>query len=275
MEEPYVGVDIASSRDTRIRATRARWRGVAAGLVVLITPGLCCAQASWSVDLGAERSLVTIGGTETTWDTARVQAGLARPDVGGWYAAVERQRRGPLSDFVTSVTGYRRMGDWTFGGGASGSLHPSFVYQGSGEAQVSRRIAGTTVASIGFRYLDYSAASVRQIQPALTWYHRRGEVAGRLYLTRKGTRAGESVTGVFSTLFDVTPRVRLAMSAAYGDRIFDVAAVPTRNATASMLNARLRIGVTRHDFLEAGAGMAHENPVFDQRTFSLGFRRTF
>jgi YaiO family outer membrane protein len=252
-----------------------RWRSIAAGLFLLIAPRLSFAQAVWSLDLGTERSLVTNGGAETTWDTARVQVGLARPEVGGWYAAAERQRRGRLSDFVTGVTGYRRIGDWTIAGGGSGTLHPSFVYRANVEAQVSRRVVGTTVASIGYRYLNFSDASVQQVQPGLTWYHRRGEVETRLYLTRKGARAGESVTGAFSTLFEVTPRVRLALSAAYGDRIFDVAALPAQNATARMVSARVRIGVTRHDFVEIGAGMAHENPVFDQRAFSLVYRRAF
>jgi YaiO family outer membrane protein len=261
--------------DPNIRSMGVRWRGVAAGLVLLITPRLCCAQTSWALDVGTERSLVTSGGMDTTWDTVRVQAGAARPEVGGLYAAVERQRRGRSSDFVTSVTGYRRMGDWTLGGGVSGAPHASFLYRAGVEADLSRRIAGTTVASIGYRHFDFRIVSAQQIQPGLTWYHRRGEVEGRLHLTRKEGLAGASVTGLFSTLFDATPRVRLAMSAAYGDRIFDVAAIPTQNATASMVNARLRIGVTRHDFVEVSAGMAHENPVFDQRTFGLVYRRTF
>jgi len=252
-----------------------RWRGVAAGFVLLITPRLCGAQAPWSLDLGSERSLVTTGGVATTWQTDRVQAGMARPEVGGWYAAVERQQRGRLLDFVTSVTGYRRMGDWTVGGGASGTPHPSFLNRASVEAQVSRRMAGTTVAFIGYRYLDFRTVTVQQIQPGLTWYHRHGEVEGRLFLTSKETRARESVTGMVRTLFEVTPRVRLGMSASYGDRIFDVAALPTQNATAGMVNARVRIGVTRSDFVEVGVGMAHENPVFDQRTFGLVYRRAF
>jgi len=272
---PNDQIRILQEQSIRAMGVRRRGVAVAAGLVLLITPRLCCAQAAWTLDLGTERSLVTNGGVDTTWDTARVQVGLTRPAVGGWYAAVERQRRGRLSDFVPSLTGYRRMGDWTIGGGASGTPHASFLYRTSVDAQLSRRIVGTTVASIGYRYLGFRAVSVQQIQPGLTWYHRRGEVAGRVYLTRKGARGGHSVTGLFSTLFDVTPRVRFAISAAYGDRIFDVAALPTQNATASIVNGRVRIGVTRHDFVEVGAGVAHENPVFDQRTFSLVYRRAF
>jgi YaiO family outer membrane protein len=252
-----------------------RWGGVAAGLAFLIAPGLCRAQTPWILDIGTERSLVSDAGVDTTWHTTRVQAGMVRPQAGGWYAAVERQQRGRLSDFVTSITGYRRMGDWTVGGGASGSPDPSFLYRAGVEAELSRRVAGTTVASIGYRYLNFRAVSVQQIQPGLTWYHRRGEVEGRVYLTRKAAGAGESVTGAMRTLVDVTSRVRLGMSVAYGDRIFDVAALPAQNATARMVNARMRVAVTRHDFVEVGAGAADEQPAFAHRTVSLAYRRAF
>jgi YaiO family outer membrane protein len=244
-------------------------------VVLLIAASPCSAQSSRSIVFGVERSLVTIGDAVTHWDTARLQASLVRPKAGGWYAVIERQRRGQLSDVVVKTSAYRRLGDWTIAGGAGGSVHPSFLYRASAEAEVSRRIAGTLVGSMGYRYLGFAAATVQQWQPALTWYHTRGEISGRMYLTHKGAGVPSSVTGTLSTLFDVSPRVRLGASVAYGDRIFDVAALPTAHAAASMANARVRFGLTSHDFVEVGAGAAQEHPSFTQRTLSLVYRRVF
>lgn len=247
---------------------------LAIGALVLVSPRLCHAQGPWAFELGAERSRVENSGVASTWDTVRAQIGFVRPAEGGWFAGVERQRRGRLDDVVTSLSGYRRLGDWTIGGGAAVAPDPAFVFQSTVEAQLSRRIAGTTVASLGYRHYVFRIRNVRQLQPALAWYHARGEVAGRLYLTQKvGGR--NSVTAAISSIFEVSPRLRLVMAAARGDRIFDVAAIATENATASLVSGRVRIGITTHDFIEVGAGLAHEEPVFDQRTFSLMYRRVF
>lgn len=248
---------------------------LAAGVVLLLSPRLCAAQTGpWTFDLGNERSRTEINGVSSTWDTTRAQLGFVRPAAGGWFAAVERQRRGRLDDFVTSLTGYRRLGDWTLGGGAALAADPEFVYRASLDAQISRRIIGTTVASFGYRHYIFRSLNVRQLQPALAWHHPRGEVEGRLYLTQK-VGARNSVTAGISTIFEVTPRLRLVLAAARGDRIFDVAALSTQNATASTINGRVRIGVTTRDFVEVGAGVAHEEPVFDQRSFNVLYRRAF
>lgn len=237
--------------------------------------GASYAQPVWSLDVGVERSDVATGPTSATWETARVQMGVVRPETGGWFAAVERQRRGRLVDFALSTGAYRRLGDWTIAGGAAGSIEPTFLYGVSVEAEVSRRVVGTAVVSLGYRLLDFAAATVHQFQPALTWYHRRGEVQGRLYATRKGPRARSSLTGLWSTSFDVAPRLRVSGAVAYGDRIFDVASLPSAQAPARSMNIRARVAVTGHDFIEIGGGVAHEDPSFEQRTLSLMYRRTF
>ena len=220
---------------------------------------------------------MTIGRTEAVWETARAQASRINPVAGGWFVAVERQHRGPNVDVAASTSGYRRLGDWTLAAGVAGVINPNFLYRASLETEVSRRAIATTVLSLGYRLLDFRGSNVHQLQPAVTWNHSRGEVQARLYVTRKKqvTSSHATITGLISTFLDVHPRFRLSGAVAHGDRIFDVASLPTANATGQSMNVRARVGVTQRDFIEVGFGAAHEQPSFDQRTVSLTYRRAF
>lgn len=248
-----------------------------ASVLIFAAPAASGAQPAWNIDLGYERSSVTIAGAPTVWETSRVQASRVWPGAGGWFTAVERQHRGSLVDVALSTSGYRRLGDWTVAGGLAAAVKPEFLFRSSMEAVVSRRVWGTTVASVGYRRLDFAATDVHLFQPALTWNHARGEVQATLFITRKSQAAsrGSSLTGLLTTFIDATPRLRLSGAVAYGERIFDVASLASAPATAHTLNGRARIGVTGHDFIEFGAGAAREQPSFEQKTVSLAYRRTF
>jgi len=94
-------------------------------------------------------------------------------------------------------------------------------------------------------------------------------------VTRNVTLERTSTTGLVRTLYDVGRRLRLGGGVSYGDRIFDVASLPTGTARAWVVYGHARVGLTRRDFLDVGLGAAHEAPAFDQTTFALGYRRVF
>lgn len=256
---------------------RRHWRARLAILaaIVVVFPGIVAAQTGWTIDVGGERSAVTINDLDTVWSSERLQIGWVREEAAGWFGGVERQGRFDRSDLVFSTSGYRRLGDWTLGGGAAGTADADFWFRRSVEAELSRRIAGTLVASGGYRVMEFSSATVRQAQPALTWYHRRSEVQGRLFITRNSNRSRSSTTGLVQSSFQVTPRVRLWGAVARGDRIFDIASLATGTATAWMVRGTLRIGIGQRNAIEIGGGYAREEPRFEQRTLAFSVRRSF
>jgi len=246
-----------------------------AALVVLGLPGRARAQSGWAFDFGTEQSWTENNGTDSLWTIQRFQVSRVREGVGGLFGGVERQERYDLVDVALFGTGYRRLGDWTVAGGLSATPGAEYLPGFSAESEVSRRMAGTLVASLGYRFLDYPTAIVNQLMPAATWYHARGEVAAKVYVTRNATLERTSTTGLVRTLYDVGPRLRLGGGVSYGDRIFDVASLPTGTARAWVVYGNVRVGLTRRDFIDVGLGTAHEEPAFDQVTFALAYRRTF
>ena len=74
-----------------------------AALLCLGVADTCAAQTSpWTVDYAGERADVSNGGADSWWNSDRVQGMWARPDIGGWLVAVERDTRGALSDIAIS-----------------------------------------------------------------------------------------------------------------------------------------------------------------------------
>ena len=229
----------------------------------------------WTLDAGRERVEVENSGVVNVWTTDRAQVGWTRPELGGWFGSVERQERGGRVDVAASTRGYRRAGDWTVGFGGAVSPNAEFLYRYSADAELSRRVVGTLVASTGYRYLAFRTVGLHQVQPSLAWYHPRGDVQARLFLTRNGDAGRTSPTILVRTTFDVHPRFRVGGGAAVGDRIFDVTLLPSGRARSRVAFANVRIGFTAHDAIELGGSAAHEEPGFDFRSLSVGYRRTF
>lgn len=229
----------------------------------------------WSIDVVRDRAMVANHGAESIWTTERLQMSWTRPDEGGWSVSVERQQRDRLVDVATSVHAYRRAGDWTVALGASSTPGADFLSKVSAEAVLSRRVVGTIVASAGYRYLAFRPLDVHQVQPALTWYHPKGEVEGKLYLSRNVATGITSPTLQLRTMYQANSRLGVGGGAAYGDRIFDIASLPTGTSKSSAGFAQVRVGLTTLDSIEIGGVVAHENPAFDYKSFSIGYRRAF
>ena len=258
--------------------TRAA-RSLAVTLLVaatLVAPAAAQQGQGWFAQLGGERSSVTLQGIDTTWGSETLAFGLTRPEAGGWRAYGERQERGDLVDYAFGASAYRRLGDWTVAGGAAGSSDASFWFRRAFDAELSRRIVGTRVASTAYRYMAFTTVNVHQAQPALTWYNPRGEVQLRTFITRNATLERTSWAGLLRTTVRLDDRVTLTAALAGGDRIFDIASLALDAGTESWTaRGGVRFALTPHDEIEVGGGFAGENPGFRQRTLALSYRRTF
>jgi YaiO family outer membrane protein len=228
----------------------------------------------WSATYAAERGLASFGGNEVDWNTDQVLVTWAKPSVAGWQGSIDRYQRSDMVDFAASTQGYKQIGAWTLEGGVSASNAADFIYRLRAAAAVSRLITGRLVATGGYRYLTYSTADLHQWQPELTWYPRRGELGARLYVTRNATGNVTTGTVLVRALCDVTSRVRMTAGAAFGSRIFDVAP-PGSSADAGQTFGLVRLGVTSHDYVEAGLTAARERPDFSYRSVVLTYRRVF
>jgi YaiO family outer membrane protein len=246
-----------------------------AALLTLALPAWARGQQGWAVDFGTQQSWTQNNGHDTLWTTRRVQASLVREGQSGLFGGVERHERDDLVDVALFATGYRRLGDWTVGGGMAATPSANYLYRFSLEGEVSRRVSGTLVATISYRYLDYPAATVNQVSPAATWYHARGEVAAKFYVTRNVTLDRTSITCLVRAIHDVGPRLRLGGGASYGDRTFDVASLASGPVRAWVVYGNVRVGLTHRDFVDLSLGAAHEAPAFHQTTLALAYRRVF
>ncbi len=223
----------------------------------------------------AERSSVSNGPAETVWATETVTIALADEAVGGWYGSVERQSRGGLNDTVFGTSAYRRLGDWTIGGGASASPSSTFWFRREADAELSRRIVGTIVLSTAYRFMDFPTAAIHQVQPAVTWYNPRGEVQARVYLTRNATHDRTSPAVLARSVVRLNKGVAVTGIFAAGDRIFDIASLAFGTARSWTARGGVRLNVSARNAVEIGAGFAHEEPGFSQRTIALSYRRSF
>lgn len=264
----------AGRRDPRTPGPGLAALVLAASLATALTSSLA-AQTTVRLDLSAERSRVTNAGNRSNWDALRLGLGVVDLARGGCYAGLERQKRSQLVEATASASCYRRLGDWTVAGGVGVTPDADFLYRLSAEGHLSRRMVGTVVGSLGYRYLDYPTSVVHQVQPAITWYHPRGEVEGRVYLTANRARDRTTATGLIRALQDLTPRLRLAGGFSYGDRIFDIASLAQGDQRAWQVYGSTRLGITPQDFATVGFAVAHERPAFDIRTWQLGYRREF
>lgn len=250
-----------------------RHLAILAVVLVLALPRPARAQSAWAFDFGTEQSWTENNGVDSLWTVQRLQVSFVRDEEGGLFGGVERQERYDLVDVAIFATGYRRLGDWTVGGEVAGTPTADFLYRVTAEGELSRRIIGTSVAGVGYRYLRFPSAEVHQVFPNVTWYHARGEIVAKVYVTRNVTLDRTSTTGLVGTLYDVGPRLRLGGGVSYGDRIFDVASLASGPARAWVVYGNARVGITTRDFITIGFGAAHEEPAFDQATLVLAYRR--
>ena len=248
-------------------------------LLQLAMPSRAAAQPTvatpWRLDMTRDRATATNQGNESIWTSDRLQLGWTRPETGGWFLSAERQQRGALVDVAMAARGYKRRGDWT--AAVAGGVTPAadFLARVSAEGELSRRIVGTLVVSAGYRYLAFRRLDIHQIQPALTWYHARGDAAARLYLSHNTATGRTSPTLQLSASFQASPRFDIGGGLAYGDRIFDIASLSSGASHSAAGFAHARVGLTRRDSILIGGGSAHEDPAFEYRMFSIGYRRTF
>ena len=108
----------------------------------------------------------------------------------------------------------------------------------------------------------------------MSWYFSHGDIEARGYSVRNQTTGQHSSTGLLSASLDVSSRVRIGAGGASGSRIFDVAAL-ARNEPGWVAFGNVRVGLNQHWFLTVGAGGAHEDPFFSQRTATMGLRHVF
>jgi len=245
--------------------------------VLLVAIGLTPARAQGRpfLEWAGELSLVRSGGEDTTWLTSRVAGGVQEDGRYGWTLAAEHHRRGDLGDWVGQASAFRRSGAWTVSGGVGLAKDPEFIYRRSLEGELARIVGRGFVAHGGYRYLRFRDATVHVVQPAVSWYVRGHELQARGFLVRNTTTDERSATVLLRGSLEASPRVRLAAGAAFGNRIFDAAAIRNTNAEAWVVFGFARFVITPHFTVVAGAGGAHEEPMFEQRTLTLGARWTF
>jgi YaiO family outer membrane protein len=232
------------------------------------------AQSGPFIDASGDFSPVTIGGSDTTWHITRVTGGIQRDGAYGVNGTVERQQRGPLHDITIQAGAFLRGRGWTVGGSGGATQHPDFLYRHSVEGSLSRELGGGLVVTGGYRYLAFGSAIVHIAQPSVSWYFSRGDIEARGYSVRNHTTGHHTSTGLLRASIDVSPRVRISGGGASGSRIFDVAAL-ARNEPGWVAFGNVRVGLNQHWFLTVGAGGAHEDPFFSQRTATVGLRHVF
>jgi YaiO family outer membrane protein len=232
------------------------------------------AQGRPFVEWAGELSLVRSGAGDTTWDMSRAAGGIQDEGRSGWTLAAERHRRGDRRDWVAQASGFRRAGAWIVSGTAGVAAEPEFLYRRSLEGELARIVGSGFVAHGGYRHMQFRDATVHLIQPAVSWYLRGHELQARAFFVRNTATDEQSATVLLRASVEASPRVRLAGGAALGSRIFDAAAVGT-NADGWIAFGFARLLVTPRLSIVVGAGAAHEEPLFEQRTVSLGARWTF
>jgi YaiO family outer membrane protein len=248
---------------------------LSAALVAAVGPPSARAQSGPFVEWSSELSAVSTGAQDTTWHVARIAAGVQRDGQSGWTLGAERHRRADLVDWAAGVGGFRRAGPWTVSGAVSRGVRPDFLYRYSLDAELARIVGSGFVVHGGYRHLRFRDARVHIAEPALSWYVRDHELQVRGFLVRNTTTDRQAATVLVRGSAEVAPRVRVAAGAAVGSRIFDVTTTPNTAADGWVAFGSARVQVSRRLSLMIGAGGAEEDPLFTQRTLSLGARWTF
>jgi YaiO family outer membrane protein len=246
----------------------------AACLAVLIHAAPASAQGDYYIEAAGDYSAVEIGTSKQTWRNARLSAGFFEDGRAGWSVNAEREQREQLVDWGGSVRGFRRRGDWTFSGGIGVGADPTFSYRQSYEGELARTVVGTLVAHAGYRYLGFKSAQVHLMQPAVTLYLPHGDVGARYFIVRNATRATTTGTLLVQGTVAVHRRVKLGGGGAFGERIFDIASLSTPRASAWVGFAYAHFAASPRWGIDVGLGRAHEDPLFSQRTVTVGVRRT-
>lgn len=242
--------------------------------LLLIASSPASAQSGPFIDASGDFSPVTIGGADTTWHVARVVAGIQQDGVYGVNGSVERQQRGALHDISFQGGAFRRGHGWTIAGSAAAASHPDFLYRHSLEGDLSRELGGGLVVHGGYRYMVFGGSTIHIAQPGVSWYFARGDIEARGFAVRNRTTDRRSSALLLRASIDLSPRLRVSGGGASGSRIFDVAAL-ARNEPGWVAFGNVRAALTDQWFVTIGAGGAHEDPFFSQRTVTLGLRRTF
>jgi YaiO family outer membrane protein len=242
--------------------------------LVALVSSHASAQSGPFIDASGDFSPVTIRGADTTWHVTRVTGGIQQDGAYGVNGTVERQQRGTLHDVAVQAGGFLRAHRWTIGGSGGVTQHPDFLYRHSVEGNLSRELGAGLVVTGAYRYIAFGSAIVHIAQPSVSWYFSRGDIEARAYSVRNHTTGVHSSTALLRASIDVSSRVRIGGGGASGSRIFDVAAL-ARNEPGWVAFGTVRVGVTEHWFLTVGAGGAHEDPFFSQRTATLGLRHVF
>jgi YaiO family outer membrane protein len=270
------GIPVAPTAPRMTRA--ARWRlliaaGALAGVVAI--PALARGQNGAFVELSTDLSQVTSGGADTTWQVARLVGGRQVDGQFGWLFAAERHERGGRVDWAGEARGFRRRAPWTLSGAVGAAADPKFYYRRSLEGELARDIGGGLVVHGGYRHLQFPVSSVHVVQPALSWSGGPHDLQARGYLVRNTTTDQDALTVLVRGTLQASPRVRVGAGAAIGSRIFDVTAAESTDARGWVVFGYTQVLVTPHMLIVGGAGGAHEDPLFDQRTLSLGARWIF
>ena len=232
-------------------------------------------QTGRFVEVSGDFSPVQIGAANITWQVAHLAAGVQQDGQFGWMATADRHQRGSLADVSFGASGFRRMGAWTIFGSGAFVDSPHFLYRRSLEGEVSRILLGTLVGHAGYRHLEFSGSTVRVLQPGLSYYFARGSLETRGFFVRNMTARTDNVSVLVRGTVAATSRISLMTGFARGARIFDVSTLPLTTADAWVAFGSVRFAMTPQWNIELGAGGAHEDPFFSQRTLSLRVRRIF
>jgi YaiO family outer membrane protein len=233
------------------------------------------AQNGYYIEASGDYSPVEIGTSRQTWQSSRLSGGFLDEGRAGWTIAAEREQRAQLVDWGGAIRGFRRTGDWTVTGGVGIGANPTFSYRRSYEGELARTVAGTLVAHGGYRYLGFKSVTVHLIQPGATLYLPRGDIGARYFIVRNESRATTTGTLLVQGTATVHRRLRLGGGGAFGERIFDIASLSTPNAASWVGFGYAHLAATPQWSIDIGVGRAHEDPLFSQRTLTLGVRRNF
>lgn len=259
------------------KGAAAPWRtGACLLLSSLLSPSLAMAQEeSWSIEVGSERALVSMGEARFLWGVDHLRFAHRRPGRGEAFLQFELQRRDRLTDGVLVFGAHRRLGPWTLAGEAGITSAPDFYYRHREELEVARQVSTNLVAHLGYRHLRFHSESVHLLSPAVTLYFSRGEIHGRAFLGRSPKRESHSNALQFTVRSRPTPSVELFGGVALGRGIFDVTSLAgaAPGGWVAFFNPSLRLST--RNLLGVVVSAAHEDPAFERRSLGVYYRRAF
>jgi YaiO family outer membrane protein len=249
-------------------------------VATLLVLGLNAAPVSgqsreWAVDYAHEHAATSTDDLPGAWITDRLQTIWRRVEDGGWLAGVERQERYGVADIAWFTRAYRRNGDWTYAADVTGTPHAHFLREIAAGGEISYRFVGNAVASGAYHYGRFPSTVVHQTEPALTWYHSKGETQARVFVTRDVTHEFTFAALLLRTLYDVTPRVQLGGGLAIGEGIFFLEPDATGPKAGTQFYGATRLGFTGRDFIEIVVTIAAEDPAFTYNSLGVGYKRMF